>query len=141
MAFVVGGLILLADRVWDICCVLLLILFRGWWRSPRRWLSAGRLVCYAMINYVEFVLIFACAHFILDNRINAYMNERFANIGDAIYFSIVTMSTLGFGDFTPEHAAAKALVAVQVPIGILVVITTIARCIGALRNPPIVDQQ
>lgn len=82
--FAIGALILLGDRIWDISCVLLLLLFRGWWRNPRRWLSAGRLVCYAMINYVELVLIFACVHFILDNRVVDYMNEPLANVADAI---------------------------------------------------------
>lgn len=132
--FVVMALIVLGDRVLDICCVLLLVLFRGWWRIPDACNSAARGVCLVMINYIELVVIFACAHFILDDRIVCYLNEPLANMGDAIYFSIVTMSTLGFGDFMPTHTAAKALVAIQVPIGGLIVITAIARFIGSLAK-------
>lgn len=41
------------------------------------------------------------------------------NLGEALYFSIVTMTTTGFGDISPKSGWAKFLVSVQILFGFL----------------------
>lgn len=40
--------------------------------------------------------------------------------GSWLYYSIVTITTLGFGDYTPTHAAAQTFTALEVGCGILI---------------------
>jgi hypothetical protein len=41
------------------------------------------------------------------------------NLGEALYFSIVTMTTTGYGDISPKSGWAKFLVSVQILFGFL----------------------
>ena len=41
------------------------------------------------------------------------------NLGDALYFSIVTMTTTGYGDIAPKSGWAKFVVSVQIIFGFL----------------------
>jgi Ion channel len=41
------------------------------------------------------------------------------NLGDALYFSIVTMTTTGYGDISPKSGWAKFAVSVQILFGFL----------------------
>jgi len=38
-------------------------------------------------------------------------------LGNAIYFSVVTMTTTGYGDISPKSGAARFLVSVQILFG------------------------
>lgn len=40
-------------------------------------------------------------------------------LGEALYFSIVTMTTTGYGDISPKSGFAKFLVSVQIIFGFL----------------------
>lgn len=42
------------------------------------------------------------------------------NYGSWLYYSIVTITTLGFGDYTPAHGWAQAITAVEVMCGIII---------------------
>ncbi|NOD35442.1 two pore domain potassium channel family protein [Ruegeria sp. HKCCD5849] len=42
---------------------------------------------------------------------------------DSIYFSVVTISTVGFGDFSPETAAGKIFTMVYIIVGLGVFVT------------------
>lgn len=41
------------------------------------------------------------------------------DLGDALYFSIVTMTTTGYGDISPKSGSAKFLVCLQILFGFL----------------------
>ena len=41
------------------------------------------------------------------------------NLGEALYFSIVTMTTTGYGDISPRSGLAKFVVSVQILFGVL----------------------
>ena len=41
------------------------------------------------------------------------------NLGNALYFSVVTMTTTGYGDISPKSGLAKAIVSVQILFGFL----------------------
>ncbi len=42
---------------------------------------------------------------------------------DSIYFSVVTISTVGFGDFSPETAAGKIFTMIYIIVGLGVFVT------------------
>jgi hypothetical protein len=42
--------------------------------------------------------------------------------GNAFYFSIVTISTLGYGDYVPGNALGKVIVSVETIMGIVFII-------------------
>lgn len=44
---------------------------------------------------------------------------------DSIYFSVVTISTVGFGDFSPETAAGKVFTMFYIVIGLGVFVTAV----------------
>ena len=49
---------------------------------------------------------------------------------DLMYFSIVTLTTLGYGDITPLSDVAKALASVQALVGQIYLTVLIARLVG-----------
>ena len=49
---------------------------------------------------------------------------------DALYFSFVTLTTLGFGDITPSSPTAKMLVAMEAVVGQLFLTILVARLVG-----------
>lgn len=55
------------------------------------------------------------------------------NYGSWLYYSIVTISTLGFGDFTPARGAAQAVTAVEVMCG-LIFLGFFLNSVGAMKS-------
>ena len=53
---------------------------------------------------------------------------------EALYFSLVTLATVGYGDIVPVTAAARILVALQVVIGILLLLFGFAEIQRAMRG-------
>jgi len=65
--------------------------------------------------------------------------ERGAHFRDAIYLSFVTLTTLGFGDITPQGEIARTLVIVEAVFGQLFLAILVARLISmsvAGARPP-----
>lgn len=56
------------------------------------------------------------------------------NIFDAIYFSVVTWATLGYGDYTPSTVAAKVFVMIESTAGYFVMALLIAAFTESLRR-------
>ncbi len=52
------------------------------------------------------------------------------SIFDFLYYSFVTLTTLGFGDVTPLTARARSLTMLQAIVGVLFVALLIARLVG-----------
>lgn len=50
--------------------------------------------------------------------------------GDMIYFSFVTLTSLGFGDILPVNKFAKTLVVLEVVIGVIYIAVMIGRLVG-----------
>jgi len=62
---------------------------------------------------------------------------------DALYFSFVTLTTLGYGDITPTSPIAKMLVCMEAVVGQLFLAILVARLVGLhiihSTNPPAKD--
>ena len=49
---------------------------------------------------------------------------------NALYLSGVTMTTLGYGDFSPQHWCGKSIVLTQVSVGLLLLVVAFQRVLG-----------
>ena len=49
---------------------------------------------------------------------------------DFVYYSMVTLTTLGYGDITPLSASARALAAMEALVGQIYLTVIIARLVG-----------
>lgn len=70
-----------------------------------------------MINYAFIYYLFPCDNF---------FNEKFDGFYDALYFSGVTITTLGYGDFSPNHWLSKFFVVAEVLSGFILIALAIA---------------
>ena len=53
-----------------------------------------------------------------------------ATLADHVYFSFVTQTTVGYGDFTPDEAVARAVAIAQALTGQLYLVTVVSLLIG-----------
>lgn len=120
-AFVIGDtlLLLLVLRVVE-------IVYRGDRDLPTR-LTA------AVAGYLMGIVLFANLHmFVLAHDPDAITAASGAPITSAntVYFSVVTQTTLGYGDLTPASPIARSLTMAQSILGVLYVAVTIAGLVG-----------
>ena len=70
--------------------------------------SYKRSMLLLFFNYIEIVITFGVLY-----SCGNHMNVPFKTWYDPIYFSMITSSSIGFGDFVPVTAYAKFLVSIQ----------------------------
>ncbi len=66
-----------------------------------------------VVFYLLTILIFAMLYY--------YFAELELDFVDSIYFSTVTITTLGYGDIVPEDTLTKALVSLEAILGIVLI--------------------
>jgi len=90
----------------------------------------GGIAAYALIAFV------AAATF---NGADLLTDETFFNgvvsVGDYIYFSFVTLTTVGYGDITAASDLAKRLVVVEAFVGQVFIIVFVARLVSLWGKP------
>jgi hypothetical protein len=86
-----------------------------------------------------FALFFASLHQLLGAFIPDYLNGtgEFATPSDLLYFSSVTLSTVGFGDITPAAEVARAVTVVEALVGQLYLVSVVAGVVGGWRPPQV----
>jgi len=77
--------------------------------------------------YSLVVIVFACIYRILDHvtpdPLFVILNDkRTITFGEALHFSIVTLSTVGYGDIVPAGPLARAVAALEVILGLLLLL-------------------
>lgn len=84
---------------------------------------------FAVISLMVSVIVvgFAAGYYSL-SLTDGQMNGIHTRL-DALYFTIVTIGTVGFGDITPASQGARALVSIQIMLN-LTLIATIIRLLG-----------
>mgnify|MGYP006278985861 CR=1 FL=1 len=89
--------------------------------------------------YSVSVIAFATIYRIID-RFSAEPNfsiagaSRAITFAESLYFSIVTMATVGYGDIVPASDAARALAAVQVVLGVLLLLVGFSEIFSYTRE-------
>jgi hypothetical protein len=105
-----------ADTVRGTLCIYLLLGFL-WWSA------------YSIID----ILDPAAFHFPEETEATRMATAELADEGGRphlLYFSFVTLTTLGYGDITPVNSKALSLALLEAIIGQLFVAVTIARVVG-----------
>jgi voltage-gated potassium channel len=89
--------------------------------------------------YSVAVIAFATLYRIID-RLSAEPNfsiggaSRAITFAESLYFSIVTMATVGYGDIVPASDAARALAALQVVLGVLLLLVGFSEIFSYTRE-------
>jgi hypothetical protein len=107
-------------------------------------ISVNRLVgavCLYLLVGVAWAIVYTVTEMIAPGSfdgLTAAMNQGWNS--DWLYFSFVTMSTLGYGDFSPVSPIAKMLAYLQAVFGLFYIAILVAGLVGAfissrLRNP------
>jgi voltage-gated potassium channel len=96
---------------------------------------AGAMCVYLLIGLTWTFVYFFIALGIPDafNGLSADPDMRFVNL---LYFSFVTLTTLGFGDITPATPFARALAYLEAVTGTMYMAVLVASLIGSFRDRP-----
>lgn len=86
-----------------------------------------------MFAYLLTIPVFAVVYWLLPAGQFRIPDGGGADFGSWIYYSIVTITTLGFGDYTPAHAGAQAVTAIEVALG-LVLMGLFLNAVGSMKS-------
>ena len=84
----------------------------------------------ALRSYVELILNYSMLYYLLDTFQHLYhvngeiFNKPLENLFNAIYFSVITIVSIGYGDIYPVHPLAKLLVMYEVINGMLLLVVS-----------------
>ncbi len=102
-------------------------------------LTSVNRIAMAMRSYVGLIVNFAFLYYLIPsvNLIKCFdffkMEESCGDFFKFIYFSGVTLTTLGYGDITPKHWLSQLLALYEVLVGILFVVVVIATYISSIQ--------
>jgi hypothetical protein len=92
-------------------------------------LTSGQRIQMAMRSYIGLTVNFAIIYYFVPCKCFlpcALYNRPFNNFVEALYFSGVTIATLGYGDIIPIHPVSQLLSIYEVFSGILLVVVALA---------------
>ncbi len=77
--------------------------------------------------YVLVILVFTCLYRVVEmvlghGQFRVFGETRTLSFAEALYFSVITMATVGYGDIVPEGAPVRALAAAEVVVGVLLLL-------------------
>jgi voltage-gated potassium channel len=89
--------------------------------------------------YSLLVIVFACLYRIIDGAVAEPMFafagvRRAMAFPDALYFSVITLSTIGYGDVVPVAPAARLLASIQSLMGLLLLLFGFAEILDVART-------
>lgn len=97
--------------------------------EPKTTLTRGQRIKMAMRSYVGLHLNFAVIYYFVPRSL---FDPKFTNFVEALYFSGVTLATLGYGDIKPAHYVSQLLSLYEVFAGLLLVVVAFAVYLSAL---------
>lgn len=106
--------------------VLVLMLAVYWQRFDRSSLAAGSL--FAILSILSLLIYAVFGSLYLGDEFHPAIHD----LVSALYFSVVSMSTVGYGDITPQTAASKLFTVSIIIMGITVFATSVSAIIGPI---------
>lgn len=106
------------------------VFLRDYWQNPY---SRGRSVMLLLVNFVEHTSWFACLYLsarVLTNHVGVVTSSR-----EALYFSVVTAATVGYGDITPSPGAGHTLVMLEIFASLFFVATVVGYFVANMSVP------
>lgn len=86
-----------------------------------------------ILSYVGLVPVFAVIYWLLPDGQFRIPDNAGTDFGSWLYYSIVTITTLGFGDYTPAHGWAQCVTAVEVMCG-LIILGFFLNAVGSMKS-------
>jgi voltage-gated potassium channel len=116
------------SRCNEIFCAFLQDPFSRLRRDPQRtFFTLQDRIGFLFRSYIEVALDFAIIYFFLPSAwFHRESGIAFRSIIDALYFSGVTITTVGFGDIVPSHPLAETLVLYEIGLGLVLVVIALA---------------
>jgi len=115
-------IVLFGVATWQVLAIL---------RSPS---PALRAVEALAITVPLFILLFASAYFVMESSDPTSFSPSGMTRIDALYLTVTTFATVGFGDITPTSQIARLVVTVQMILNLLVLGVGVRVFIGAVRR-------
>ncbi|MDE5870941.1 MAG: potassium channel family protein [Muribaculaceae bacterium] len=84
-------------------------------------------------SYIALVPVFAIIYWLLPDGQFRIPDGAGTDFGSWLYYSIVTITTLGFGDYTPAHGWAQCVTAVEVMCG-LTILGFFLNAVGSMKS-------
>ena len=105
--------------------------------ADRNLKDPSRSLFFAFGHYIEIGLSMGYVYWCIGE-----FNDKAISISKSVYFSFVTMSTLGYGDVTPDSDLTRLLVVIHIVVGIFMLATVIGLFLslssgGEQSNPPL----
>lgn len=93
--------------------------------------------------YLLLGLLFSALHDFCAALIPHYLDGVGSNTtqSDTLYFSLITLTTVGFGDITPEANLARAIAAAEALVGQLYLVSVVAAVVSRFRPQRFADAQ
>lgn len=85
------------------------------------------------VTVTVFVLLFAAAYHVMSHQNPGEFSESLTKT-DALYFTMSTLSTVGFGDITAQTQAARLVVTVQMLADLAVLGGAVRLIVGAVQR-------
>ncbi len=104
--------------------ILVIALVAYWRRFDRASVTAGSL--FALVSVLSLMIYAVFGALYLGNE----FNPPILDAGTALYFSIVSMSTVGYGDIVPHSGTARLFTASIIILGITVFATSVSAIAG-----------
>ena len=90
----------------------------------------------ALCTYLLLGITWTYAYVLVESLVpGSFEGGRDGRPVDFLYFSYVTLTTLGYGDILPVTAKAKSLAMMEAAAGVIFTAVTIARVVGMLQAP------
>lgn len=86
-----------------------------------------------IVLYVSLTPVFALIYMWLPDGQFRIPDGGATDFGSWLYYSIVTISTLGFGDYTPAHGWAQLVTAIEVLCG-LIILGLFLNAVGSMKS-------
>jgi len=86
--------------------------------------------------YLLLIVVFACFYRIAELALSSgqfriHGELRTLSVAEALYFSVITLATVGYGDIVPEGSLVRALAATEVVCGVLLLLFGFAEIMRA----------
>jgi hypothetical protein len=99
------------------------------------WVVDGVTVVGVLCIYLLLAQLFGAVHQIFAAFITPYVHGTGSppSPSDLLYFSVITMTTVGFGDITPASEAARAVTVLEALLGQLYLVSVVAAVVSGWR--------
>lgn len=114
--------VLVSLRILEIDAILLSVFFLVRYGLQRFPVSINRSLILLFMNFFEIVLCFSLLYLTSQSVLATDCGNKVDNPLDSIYFSVVTITTLGYGDFRPIGVLGRLIVIFEALTGLLFVV-------------------